>query len=1586
LADFLRSDALLDAFDDSEDVVAARALVARLGAAVELPPLSAALHAAGLTASRAAAAGETAELATAARSDLPFVAPVDLGLPIARAPAMRASRVAGPFRGPTGSFWVHLFRSARAVSIFAAGDARPTFVITRARLPRLPHAPYTLELEEGTIWIRASALDASFPDDAFVGFTLKRGALRLDGAVAASGDRLTFSGPLRATLEATPASSTAAAGLCSAAASIDGPEQIRIAWGPGGAKVALGACAATFAGTSIALTDYVGPPRVDADLGVVFFPYRIAPTTWDASTLTGAAVEMSGTTALDGGWALSLVKPDASGHLAEALGAGLCVFHAHAPLRATWPGAPAAISVPAARIVVRDGQLLITTRHASATEPFVETFRLWAVRSEPAAPRLPLQIRLGDDFAFAYVCDAVTGDGYYATCTADVAVDRPVTLAGDPLSFAGGGRAWFGVERGASATILRVAALAGSLSDRRRTIALRNAIVAVTDPVLFVLQGKLGAVDRVDSGAFVVALGASAWLPTLPDPYVTNHPLGGRDGQGVPTHGGGSLDHLPLAVGAAAPSLVAALVSWTAPPTPSLALFGALGAPVGRRASPTADPARPLQQDPSQIRVPAQTAEGSSLAPSIGVIGPPTHLSPPQPDASAAPVDHTEAFAARAARASFVGGGSTGLRLLDVSTNKDLLGVELVARSEGARFQIRALDVCTPATGLQVFALPQVHWEPVRTLDRDQDVPHLGHFPTPLASVSDGGATRLAVQSQRLVPAIPDLAVDAVLAGFHTGERAALLTTLPFGLRALLELRPRASGGRAADVMAKNRPAFAGPGLRGGAQIAFVAESGPSGRDDSSYFDGAMIQVRNGVSLAAGAPLDISVLGSVVDPADSVQEMFNDEFGPGAATARVPVTRLDVSGYGGSCFSDWLKKSAAYAEAAKVQFQVVVGRAALEVVKFATVLYPWGIRLTRTVTIERRGGGGVIRRDSGWQASSPGLFQFPSSALPGTDYVVHPGLLRGLFGVRNIRSTGLAPISFPGRNGKRVTLAPKFFDARARIDGLEGATELDAVGVVGYLQIEPIGEPLHEDDIRALLDHQGSAGGPVDGVVNVGASGFRVRATRVEVGSATGSGGRPELVGVVRSAPVFKQEGAWSAVRVPGPSNPHGDAEAVTANEVRGLPVVREGLLLGVSGDAMVLGPQTDLRFADAADVHRPDDPEWEYGFLQTSPAHVFLFPRPHVDPGVSELRSRTQPRFADIYARCTSKGVFPPASNAITLPPNVLAVDASSGAFRLRDDVNIAAPRPPLVVAQRGSDVMQVDYAGATLSLAIAPTSWRMDMPGLEMWTDCLGVAKVAGMRSRLVAGTNDRPVVRDIDMLLKSEIESALTFLTGFSARPQMGPVDLGATNNVVEHKITLGADHSWKIPPGEHLPQVKFSLGGKAEFGWSTDSAPPPMAAPGTTYEIGLLLTAGVEGKIPIYAQVVYLLLGAEIEIGGAVELKPMEPAELKFEFDLKAFIGVGVQTGVFDGSVAIGYHLAIDGGTVKNGIFGKIEAEIDLTVVKVSVEGEVGGLWYDDTSHPPNTHASDLEGEVQVNVELLFIAFHASYEYTETKYFN
>ncbi len=936
------------------------------------------------------------------------------------------------------------------------------------------------------------------------------------------------------------------------------------------------------------------------------------------------------------------------------------------------------------------------------------------------------------------------------------------------------------------------------------------------------------------------------------------------------------------------------------------------------------------------------------------------------------------------------------------STAPELAGIaggaaaQEVAGTASAEFVLEGMDVRTRAANLRVFTLPQVQWEPVRTLDIDQDLVHIGHFPTPLASATDGGATLLGMRSTRLVPAIPDLAVNAALKEFGDGLGLGLLTTLPFGIKALLELRPTESpSGRPPDSIARNQPDFQVQGLQGGAQLALIAESGPTAGEMSSSFEGAALQLLNGVELETGAPLNISVLGSLIDPTDDVQRIFNDEFGPGGKHQRVPVTRLDISGYGESTFSEWLHPSAAYADTAKAQFEVLVGRAALEVIKVASILYPWGIRLTRTVTVERTAGAGVIRRDSGWQASSPGVFNFPPGESKAVPYIVEPGLLQGLFNVRNIRPTGGLPVEFTAKEGgEQVILTPKYFDADVAIDGLEGAQTLPGLGLLGFLQVEPVGERLGERDLEALIEQQGPIGGPLDGHVQVGKSGFRMRATRVEVGSATDPGsGRPELVGVLRGAPQFHQVGAWSAIRRPGPGNPHGEGEAVGVNGVQGVPVVREGQLEGESATEIHVGAPGEYRFADPADLHEPEAPQYEYGFLQVSPAHAFLFPRPYVNAGVTELLTRSAPYLADVYARMTAKGVFPPSANAIQLPPNTLVVDHASGSMRLREAVNVTAPRPPLILASNGGDVVQLDYDEARLTSTLEDDKWSFDLTELKLWSDLLGIKKFSGWSSDLHAGTGRRPVIENISTLLASEFESTLSFLQALSTRPPLPPVDLSAINGASEIQLSVVISYWTEFPPpvegAPPHPRLKLSLGVKGQLGWEHAHDVPATGDTTMTESGAVFVWAQVEGKIPITG-IWFLLLGAQLQVGAkfliseksevestGTEIEAPHKPSLVFALEVKAYVGVGIQAAIFEGSLAIGVAFAIEAAVVKVGPLVLLQAEVNLKIIKVEVSGEFKGLFFEESSGT----MCEWGGTVEINVSIAFIGIHFGLEIAE-----
>jgi hypothetical protein len=55
-----------------------------------------------------------------------------------------------------------------------------------------------------------------------------------------------------------------------------------------------------------------------------------------------------------------------------------------------------------------------------------------------------------------------------------------------------------------------------------------------------------------------------------------------------------------------------------------------------------------------------------------------------------------------------------------------------------------------------------------------------------------------------------------------------------------------------------------------------------------------------------GGPTTDTVLTASNAPINApIEKTFNDNFGPLGHTSRVPVTRIDISGFGESLFSDW---------------------------------------------------------------------------------------------------------------------------------------------------------------------------------------------------------------------------------------------------------------------------------------------------------------------------------------------------------------------------------------------------------------------------------------------------------------------------------------------------------------------------------------------------------------------------------------------------------------------------------------------------------------------------------------------------------
>ena len=289
------------------------------------------------------------------------------------------------------------------------------------------------------------------------------------------------------------------------------------------------------------------------------------------------------------------------------------------------------------------------------------------------------------------------------------------------------------------------------------------------------------------------------------------------------------------------------------------------------------------------------------------------------------------------------------------------------------------------------------------------------------------------------------------------------------------------------------------------------------------------------------APYVTQVLGS------SVETIFEGDFGSGGAQPSVPLARADLSGYGASIFSEWLNPLEPPPVIIKVEFEATRGRTLYEVIQAQSVIYPYGISVVRTITMERQNAGWVNRTDSGWRAHSSGQFQFPLHGSPPQPYpgAVHAGPLTGAFNVRNIREQG------PQITSDGLTYQQVLFDADLAVAaslhvtaGAFVATPAGASGpltlvpsqdIVGYVQLLPIGDPPSPTQLTALIQQYGPFTPAVSCTVEAGkfgtGPGTVLRCSAFEVAVVTtGQGGasNPAIGVALRGAPQIPRGGGWS--------------------------------------------------------------------------------------------------------------------------------------------------------------------------------------------------------------------------------------------------------------------------------------------------------------------------------------------------------------------------------------------------------------------------------------------------------------------------
>jgi len=1254
----------------------------------------------------------------------------------------------GPFISLDGRrFWFDFFRIEKLVALYVQGIAEPALLFklrTRFRfigadLPLAAEVAPGYHLNAGSIWINSRLLAANAPAGFFTGVTIRSGNIALSAAPQIIDGRLTIAPSTnvrvqlqlaqQAVNDADPSSDY---GKDARAADVQLPPEFAFHFGGGShALDTVGQAAWRVYGHTAEFTWHQQQATTyDSVLNRVLIPLPASTDRFTVADNRSAFHTFSGEAKLTASfWALPVAPIDIA-NPTPAEGIGAIAIRCETGLTSNWTaleGGPLNLRQP--YIMAAPGRIAITDLSAG-NALCVQKFALWMDKLNRFGTTANVQFLAAAPFFFNTLANGV--ELVSTLCNADVRADRPVTARGEPLEI----RSKKSLLVFAATSSFRLVYLFDDnmLVDntdltkkppqipKPLSLVLNNALFKTTAVNGCLLFGTL-AEDfiKVERGALFLALGLQAYLPTLPDPYAANINL-------LKFQFRGTSDR--------------ALLSSNQPAVWLLLIARVTWEPIAEEEDKV-DVSFHFAPLPDQQPWPQTPAPNDldfvSLAGGDGTAGvqpqaqaqsessPAFVFRPPPPPEYGRRWD--EAVSALQ-REQFA--------LLDVSTNADLLGVSfgtfgtermamvatmLPAAAGGFPLEVQGMDVVTRGMNARAFTVPQISWEPVINLtppELRQKVPPIEKFDPPLGPnyyPDDGGPTRLINNSADHVALAPIPLSEFLIDNFATDQNFAALSlgTLPFGLRtlALLQKNYRYEGAlRRGANLRLLRKTWAS-GVFGARQLQL--DAGEALRvGESDMFMGSTLQVDNVLNLS-GTPTKTTTLG------EDVAKIFNNEFllEPFSLVRQrgVPVSRMDLSGYGASIFSDWLNPHAAIAETSQAKFDVFVGRCANEIIQVRSIMHPWGIKVVRTITLFRANTAYSYRYDSGWRAESEGLFDFTyyvyvkdgtGKLVPqrrASPYSIHPGVCAGLFNVKDIRAAeGIEPFigsliySIPkivDENGQEIPndnrsfpydLEPVFFTADVEIENpVSGFVTKTIAGnerklvpskkILGFVQLAPRGLPLSVEKLNELIARQGTIGGPIDCLIDIGKSGQQMRLSRFDVSNSFQADGvKPAVAAAARGSVLLPKDGSWSLVKheaATGQVSPV--PQDLAAPLIRAGELVTKAIPISLKPGSELafvttIKPSPDgqlLRIANPTELLRNPAPDTiNYGFLQSTDTQKALFLTPAFQQGVQTLMSKTPPLFADAFRIVNSKAIFPNIGDAVTNFGDVISLVKSGSEF----------------------------------------------------------------------------------------------------------------------------------------------------------------------------------------------------------------------------------------------------------------------------------------------------------------------------------
>jgi hypothetical protein len=1100
----------------------------------------------------------------------------------------------------TAQKWIQVFRFTEVVEFVRSGSVLCVVPISIIHLGN----PTQVAIFSGSAWIAAQPFASAAPADGFAGIAIKSGELTSDQPLTFSGATVTI--PANATVSLSLIPATSPGGPSGFPASVTAPGKISVTFPASGtASISFDHCAAILYGEKIHATHVNVPAAYNPQLKLIYIPGQSSVPLFKPKQAAGKILHLSGSAPIENaGWALSVSESSTPATLGTALNSGDFAFVFGPGLSSKWTGLARPEPTLGGALIAQNNAIILYLFSGAAPGVLAQqVFELW---DDQDATGRRCQL-VASRAAGQLLMFALTGTEEILELGAalDALVDRPLLATGArvPALFSEGLVALIRNNSGNRLFVYSTTPASNPTGPAGGSpvypMALDNAFLDVSEPGALLIYAKADAHFNAIEGFFYLLFAYALVELYLPDPYTGGLQAGRTDGP--PTSVGTEQGSGGLA------GFLIAQVIW---PTISTAKL---------RISDTAH---------SHPAAPPTTEAGSNPVVPLNMVLPlpPIHLDSEQALATtAAPEAQLAPRAAAEPSGPPLPEPLAGALLLDLSTRASQLGVEVTINERAdEQYRIDGLSVRGPASLLPLATLPAIAWEPMYNTSTAVDAGvsdyDLLHPP------NDGPVCQVRPTSATLIPISPLQSLQALLNAGTGGFTAQL--TLPYGMVGTID--SVAGKGTLLPNVSLVQPVFpasatpSGSVYTGAWQLSFAA---PNPNQPDPIFAGHSYLRTQDDNPATGLSYGEQVLGT------DVTFIFDSRFNPPVptpvATPGIPMRRYDLTGYGASTFSEWTNTTPYTTDVIKAFFHVLIGRTSHEVIQVQSIICPWGIKVVRTVTIDRESSGVVQRYDSGWQAASDGLFQYPTTTGI-TPNEIQAGIIGGVINVKNIQQLGL-PVNTEGTedgtgyggnpaNPLSIPVQPVTFDADVIIQPQHQVTQgganlkdltgqmhvcVPSRGVTGFIPLQT-GYHLSVSDMANFDALSNGAGGPINATLNVGNSTSLLRATRFDatpiLDSAVANG--VGIIGALRGVPKLSSDGSWSVG-----ARKQSQAAPVSLPPTQPVPLVQPNK----SGQTI---PGDDIHFADPEDIFRlaagsPVPPQTFYGFLQATGTQSNFLSRP---------------------------------------------------------------------------------------------------------------------------------------------------------------------------------------------------------------------------------------------------------------------------------------------------------------------------------------------------------------------------------------